>query len=160
MTEEQQGREKAVDAQLHVFRAMLPIWLKQLSTLSDPRQAKKIKHKLAVVLLFGLLCFVFQMSSRRQANAQMSKPCFRETLQSLFPELESMPHADTLNRVLENLDADALPSAHLALIKRFIRGKKFQSYLIQNCHPISIDGTQKLVRDGQLHILAQPEQSF
>jgi len=26
---------------------MLPIWLKQLSTLDDPRQAKKIKHKLA-----------------------------------------------------------------------------------------------------------------
>ena len=54
MDEEYQGREEAVDAQLHVFRAMLPIWLKQLSTLSDPRQAKKIKHKLAVVLLFGL----------------------------------------------------------------------------------------------------------
>ena len=149
MDEEYQGREEAVDAQLHVFRAMLPIWLKQLSTLSDPRQAKKIKHKLSVVLLFGLLCFVFQMSSRRQANGQMSKPCFRETLQSLFPELESMPHADTLGRVLENMDADALPAAHLALIKRFVRGKKFQSYLIQNCHPISIDGTQKLVRDGQ-----------
>jgi hypothetical protein len=149
LEEERQGREEAVDAQLHVFRAMLPIWLKQLSTLADPRQAKKIKHKLAVVLLFGLLCFVFQMSSRRQANAQMTKPCFRETLQSLFPELESMPHADTLGRVLEKLDVDALPSAHLALIKRFIRGKKFQSYLIQNCHPIAIDGTQKLVRDGQ-----------
>ena len=149
MDEEYQGREEAVDAQLHVFRAMLPIWLKQLSTLSDPRQAKKIKHKLAVVLLFGLLCFIFQMSSRRQANAQMSNACFRETLQSLFPELESMPHADTLGRVLETLDADALPAAHLALIKRFIRGKKFQSYLIQNCHPIAIDGTQKLVRDGQ-----------
>ncbi len=71
--EERQGREEAVDAQLHIFRAMLPIWLKQLSGLDDPRQAKKIKHKLAVVLLFGLLCFVFQMSSRRQANAQMSK---------------------------------------------------------------------------------------
>jgi len=84
------------------------------------------------------------MSSRRQANAQMSNPCFRETLQSLFPELESMPHADTLARVLENMDANALPSAHLALIKRFIRGKKFQSYLIQNCHPISIGRYAKI----------------
>ena len=26
MDEEYQGREEAVDAQLHVFRAMLPIW--------------------------------------------------------------------------------------------------------------------------------------
>ena len=58
---QRQGREEAVDAQLLVFRAMLPIWLKQLSTLDDPRQAKKIKHKLAVVLLFGLLCFVFRI---------------------------------------------------------------------------------------------------
>jgi hypothetical protein len=39
--EERQGREDAVDAQLQVFRAMLPIWLKQMSTLDDPRQAKK-----------------------------------------------------------------------------------------------------------------------
>ena len=96
---------------------MLPTWLKQFNIKrSSPSEGK---HKLAVVLLFGLLSFVFQMSSRRQANAQMSKPCFRETLQNLFPQLESMPHADTLNRVLE-LDADALPSAHLALIKSFI----------------------------------------
>ena len=54
LEEERQGRGEAVDAQLQLFRAMLPIWLKQLSTLDDPRQAKKIKHKLAVVLLFGL----------------------------------------------------------------------------------------------------------
>ena len=101
--EERQGREEAVAAQIQVFRVMLPTWLKQLSTLDNPRQAKKVKYKLAVVLLFGLLSFVFQMSSRRQANAQMSKPCFRETLQSLFTELESLPHADTLNRVLEKI---------------------------------------------------------
>jgi len=41
LNEEQHGREEAVDAQLHVFQAMLPIWLKQLSTLTDPHQAKK-----------------------------------------------------------------------------------------------------------------------
>lgn len=149
MEEEEHGREEAVDAQLQVFRMMLPIWLKQLSTLKDPRQPKKIKHKLATVLLFGLLCFVFQMSSRRQANEQMSMPCFLATLQGLFPELESMPHADTLNRVLQKLDIDALETAHIALIKRFIRNKKFANYLIQKCYPIAIDGTQKLVRDGK-----------
>jgi len=152
--EEREGREDALDAQLQVFRELLPIWLKQLSSLDDPRQAKKIKHKLAVVLLFGLLSFVFQMSSRRQTNRQMSQPCFRETLQNLFPELDSMPHADTLARVLEKLELDALPTAHIALVRRLIRNKKFATYLIQNCYPIAIDGTQKLVRDGQW----QPEE--
>ncbi|GFO76608.1 hypothetical protein BPLS_P4506 [Bathymodiolus platifrons methanotrophic gill symbiont] len=122
-----------------------------MSSLNDPRQAKKIKHKLAVVLLFGLLSFIFQMSSRRQMNSQMSQPCFRETLQKLFPELDSMPHADTLGRVLETLELDTLPTAHIALVKKLIRSKKFATYLIQNCYPIAIDGTQKLVRDGQWH---------
>jgi len=151
VAEEQESREDAVDAQLQAFRVMLPIWLKQLSSLKDPRQAKKTKHKLAVVLLFGLFMFIFHMSSRRQANARMSQPCFRETLQNLFPELESMPHADTLNRLLEKIEIEALPAAHIALVKRLIQKKKFAHYLIQKCYPIAIDGTQKLVREGQWH---------
>jgi len=38
---------------------MLPIWLKQLSTLSDPRQAKKIKHKLARRVAVWSAVFLF-----------------------------------------------------------------------------------------------------
>ncbi|TXL02798.1 hypothetical protein BMR08_17820, partial [Methylococcaceae bacterium CS2] len=44
-----------------------------------------------------------------------------------------------------------MPTAHIALVKKLIRSKKFATYLIQNCYPIAIDGTQKLVRDGQWH---------
>jgi len=51
VSEEQQGREEAVDAQLHIFSG-------------DAADLAK-----AIV---RLLCFVFQMSSRRQANAQIN----------------------------------------------------------------------------------------
>jgi hypothetical protein len=37
-----------------------------------------------------------QMASRREANRELSGPAFLATLQALFPELESLPHADTL----------------------------------------------------------------
>jgi len=30
-----------------------------------------------------------------------------------------------------------------------IRNKKFRRYLISQCYPVAIDGTQKLVREGQ-----------
>jgi hypothetical protein len=70
------------------------------------------------VLLFGLLSFIFQMSSRREANVQ-----------ALFPwgvaELVSWVRITPLSRVLEKLDIDALPSSHLELIKYFMRSKKF-----------------------------------
>ena len=44
---------------------------------------------------------MFQMASRREANRERSRPVFLATLQSLFPELETLPHADTLHRVLQ-----------------------------------------------------------
>ena len=120
-----------------------------LNKIPDPRQPKKIKHKLTVVLLYGLLSFVFQMGSRREANRELSRPGFMATLQGLFPELETLPHADTLHRVLQTLDVADLEETHIALLRRLMRGKKFRRYLIGQCYPIAIDGTQKLVRNGQ-----------
>jgi len=147
--EEQAAREKAVEGQLGVFRQLLPELLKDLRCLADPRQAKKVKHQLSTVLLYGLLSFVFQITSRREANRELSRPAFMATLQELFPELESLPHADTLHRVLQKLEVKELEQAHVGLIRRLIRQKTFRRYLIDGCYPIAIDGTQKLVRRGQ-----------
>lgn len=147
--EERAAREAAVAGQLGVFRSLLPKLLKDLSQIDEVRQAKKVKHKLTVVLLYGLLSFVFQMASRREANRELSRPVFMATLQALFPELETLPHADTLHRVLQGIEVKELEHAHVALIRRLIRNKKFRRYLIAQCYPIAIDGTQKLVRQGQ-----------
>jgi len=51
--------------------------------------------------------------------------------------------------VLAELDVAQLEVAHVEMLRRLIRDKKFRRYLIKKCHPIAIDGTQKLVRDGQ-----------
>lgn len=147
--DEQRAREAAVAGQLGVFRSLLPKLLTDLNKIGDPRQAKKIKHRHSVVLLYGLLSFVFQMASRREANRELSRPAFLATLQALFPELESLPHADTLHRLLQGMEVGEIEQAQVALIRRLSRNKKFRRYLINRCHPIAIDGTQKLVRQGQ-----------
>jgi hypothetical protein len=107
--EEQVAREQAVAGQLGVFRALLPKLLKDLSKIPDPRQPKKVKYKLTVVLLYGLLSFVLQMASRREANPELSRPAFLATLQGLFPELESLPHADALHRPVQ---ANSMSPSH------------------------------------------------
>ena len=146
---EQAAREAAVAAQLPVYRELLPKLLEDLGRIPDPRQPKKCKHKLTVVLLYGLLSFVFQMASRREANRTLSRPAFLATLQAFFPELESLPHADTLNRLLARIEVQELEVAQVEVIRRLIRNKKFRRYLVEQCYPIAIDGTQKLVRAGQ-----------
>ena len=147
--EEQADREAAVGGQLGVLRRLLPTLLKQLRKIADIRQPKKVKHKLTVVLLYGLLSFVLPMSSRRQANRELSRPAFLHTLQELFPELESLPHADTLHRVLSTLEVEHLEQTHMEVVRYLIRSKKCRRYLLSGRYPIAIDGTQKLVRDGQ-----------
>lgn len=147
--EEQRGREDAVAAQLGLLRNELPMLLNRLSKIQDPRNPRKSVHKLTVILLYGLLSFVFQLASRREANRNMSRPAFRAALQDMFPELETLPHADTLNRLLERLEPEQLQEAHLEIVRRFMRGKKFQRFLINKCYPIAVDGTQKFSRDGQ-----------
>jgi hypothetical protein len=44
------------------------------------------------------------MTSRREAKRELSRPAFVATLQELFPELETLPPADALHRLLSQLD--------------------------------------------------------
>jgi len=145
--EEKKARQEATTEQVKVFRAKLPVLLKRLSKIKDPRNPRKIKHKHTLVLIYGILTFVFHMSSRRQANREMTRPMFMENLKLLFPELEDLPHNDTLMRLLARIDVGEIESALIELVRKLIRNKKFVRYLVDNRYPIAIDGTQKCVRD-------------
>jgi len=103
-------------------------------------------------LRFGQPRF-FRLSSRREMNRELSGAVIFENLQKLFPELESIPHADTLARVLEKINVKEIEETHIFLINKLLRNKKFKRLLISGCLPIAIDGTQKLYRDGELHDL-------
>lgn len=148
VAEEKEERMEAVTEQMRVFRAQLPKLLLQLKRIPNPRNPRKCKHKLTVLLLYGILMFLFQFGSRREVNREMTRPQFEANLHLLFPELETLPHADTLYRLLRDIDVSHIEEAHLALIHRLVRGKTFQRYLINNCYPIAIDGSQLLLWVG------------
>ena len=145
--EETEARTEAAINQIGIMRSQLPILLNRLRKIPDPRNPEKSKHKLTVIMIYGILTFIYQMASRREANRTMTRPIFMENLMLLFPELESIPHNDTLMRLLARIDICQIESAHIELIRRMIRNKKFRRYLINRCYPIAIDGTQKIVRD-------------
>ena len=126
------------------MRQQLPVLLKRLEKIPDPRNPKKTKYKITLLMLYGVLVFVFQYSSRRAANKAITRPVFKNNLRRLFPQLETLPHADTLFRLLCDIDVNQIEQAHVALVNRLIRGKKFKRYLINNCYPVAIDGSQKI----------------
>jgi len=146
-------RADKLSSQIQAWRSILPILINRFSKIQDPRRAKSVKHQIAVVMLYGLLAFIFRLSSRREINRELSNIVIFENLQKIFPELESIPHADTLARLLEKINVNDIEKTHILLINQLIRNKKFKKLLISGCLPIAIDGTQKIYRDGELHDL-------
>jgi hypothetical protein len=129
-----------------VYRQMLPSLLVKLSRIKDPRKPRSVKHKMTVLMAYGILLFVYQIGSRREANRSMNQVFF-ENLQGMFPKLETLPHGDTLARLLEKIDVSEIQECMISLLKDLIRRKKFRNYLIRKHYLIAIDGTQKFYRD-------------
>jgi len=148
--EERAFRSDMVAAQIRVWRSLLPGLLRRLSHIPDPRRATSIKHKLAVLMVFGLFAFIFRLASRREMNRELTGALIHENLKKIFPEVETIPHADTLARLLENINPQDIEAVHIHFIKDLIKKKKFRRLLINKCLPITVDGTQKLYRDGLL----------
>ncbi len=146
--EERSARNEATWDQLKVFRAKLPVLLKRFAAIPDPRTPKKTRHKLTALLIYGVLTFVLQMASSRESTREMSRPMFWDNLKHLFPEIENVPHHDTLKRLLSEMDVSEIENAQLDLVRKLIRNKKFSRQLINGCYPVAMDGTQKLSRDG------------
>ncbi|MBU3192337.1 transposase family protein, partial [Clostridium bowmanii] len=128
--EEKSERQETIEVALKVYRRLLPILLKRLSKIKDPRQTKKTKHSLTVLMIYGILMFVYNISSLRNANKEMSLPIFFNNMNAMFPEFKTMPHSDTLSRLLEKIEVVEIEESLLQLFEELIKKKKFRNHLI------------------------------
>ncbi len=146
--EEIKNRHEIAAETMKVYMRYLPDILKDLSEIEDPRNPKKTMHKLSLLMLYGIFAFVFNMSSRRDSDSEMTM-VFMENMRAFFPELESIPHSCTLARLLENIDVEKIEDASVSLVNRLIRDKKFTNYLVNNRYVIAIDGVHKFTREWE-----------
>jgi hypothetical protein len=151
LEEERAQRASITAEQIKTWRSLLPSLLKRFSQIKEPRRVKSIEHQLTTLVVFGLFAFIFRLQSRREMNRELTGPVIFAHLKKIFPDLETIPHADTLARLLEKISPLDIEKAHVELIKDLIKKKKFKKLLIDKKLPIGIDGTQKLFRDGLLN---------
>ena len=147
--EEMAQRQNIVEKTTVIYRQMLPGLIKKLSKIKDPRNPLKIKHKITVLMVYGILLFVYQIGSRRNANKEMTSPIFLSNVTAVFPEFKTIPHADTLARLLEKIDCEKIQDEMVEMLKDLIKKKKFKNHLINKRYLIAVDGTQKFFRKYQ-----------
>ena len=146
--EEIKDRYEVAVETLKVYKRYLPGIIKDLSEIKDPRNPNKIEHKMSLLMLYGIFTFVFNMSSRRDSNSEMTM-VFMENMRSFFPELEDLPHSCTLARLLVKIEVEKIEDAAVNLVNRLIRDKKFVNYLVNKKYIIAIDGVHKFTREWE-----------
>lgn len=145
--QEREVIQTTTEEKLKVYYQLLPGLVKKLSRIPDPRNPNKVKHRMTVMMLYGILMFVFQMTSRRKTNQELTTPQLLANLQAVFPELTDMPHQDTLCRLLTEIDVDQMEDLYVDLLRKLIYKKTFQRMLLNKRYLVAIDGTQKYAMD-------------
>lgn len=144
--EEEQAHQDAADAQLQVWRKHLPHLFKKLSRIPDVRRPGSVRHQITVVLFYGLLLFIFQYASRREANRNATGPTLMDALQTVFPNITSVPHFDTVERVLRTIPVETWDDILRDRVTTLLRKHGVQQYLVQQHWVIAVDGSEKFAR--------------
>lgn len=140
--EEREDRQTTAEDHLAVLRTQLPDLIARFARIRDPRRPGSVRHGLTVLLTYGVMLFAFEMASRREANRELSRPGLWEALGVAFPELDSIPHADTLARVLERIEPEAIEEVLMARMRALLRRRKLQALMVEQGYVIAFDGTQ------------------
>lgn len=139
-----------LSAEIECWRKILPGLVADFEKIKDPRNPNSIKHSITVIMIYGLLLFLFRMGSRKELNLELNRPKFLENIKSIFPELNSKPHADTIARLLDGIDPETIEKATAKMMKKLLDNDTFYDLLIMGKLPISIDGVEKIKRNGGL----------
>jgi hypothetical protein len=125
---------------------LLPGLMIRLSSIDDPREKNKCDHTLPTLILYGIVMFLAFIPSRRAANREIGRESAFAVLTEIIPEIESIPHADTLSRLLKRIDVDKLETYYGEILTQFIDSKSFLDINPGQCL-IAVDGTHKFSLD-------------
>ena len=128
-----------------LLRLLLPGIIIKLSQIDDPRDPGKVIYSLPFLMLYGILMFISQCTSRREANRSISHENLLNMVNEFIPGVAEMPHADTLMRLLCNINIEEIDKYYVELIKGFIASNQFKEVQTGR-YRVAIDGTQKFSR--------------
>jgi hypothetical protein len=121
-----------------------------------PECRKQPNYTMLELIMAGIAMFLFKKGSRNAMNNERDEPQFRENYERLFKA--RLPHMDTVEDVMEVLDADQLETLKVELVRGLLVKKILRKYRsLGLSYLVVIDGTHVMdVREGHCdHCLHQ-----
>jgi len=121
-----------------------------------PECRKRQDYSLLELIMAGVAMFLFKQGSRNAMNNERDEPQFRKNYERLFKT--RLPHMDTVEDVMEALDADHIETLKTELVKGLLVKKTLRKYRVfGHSYRVVIDGTHVMdVKEGHCaHCLHQ-----
>lgn len=114
-----------------------------LGDVPDPRHPCYITYELKLLLLLGMLLFLTHSGSRNHFNDRIrdAGELARTLVRFLGIPVESLPHLDTLEKVLRRIRPEEIALLHVRLIRRLIRMKALDDWRVGGRFLLAVDGT-------------------
>ncbi len=96
-----------------------------LDEVSDPRKSGKAEYDMRVLLLMGMLMFIGHTKSRNHMNdcARDASALAKNLARLSGRAVAEVPHLDTLEKVLRNIDPSHIEKVLSLMIRRLVRMK-------------------------------------
>ena len=135
-----------------IIKQYFPSLIEKLEQLTDVRHQSYVEYSMSVITITRLLGLICGLRSMRQMTESFNTNETIENISKLLGvELEELPHHDTINKVLENIDISELQKIQKYMVQKLIRSKMFDKYRYKGKYfQVVIDGTG-LARFNQRH---------
>jgi hypothetical protein len=143
--EEVEYRNRLAESLSKTMKIILKLLIPLLDDLPDPRDQRYIRYSKQTLYLYGIMMFVTQMPSRRDANRRLTHAIIQKNLRIVIPELKSVPHADTLAKFLKRVGSKPVQDIYERLLKKLFKNKEFKS--LAGRFTVLVDGSGKSSRD-------------
>lgn len=132
------------DEVVKIIQKYLPCLIPELSKITDIREKGYVIYHMKVILFVQILGYVVgSRSMKEMTNTFNTEEMTLNINNILKEELEEMPHYDTINDVLKNVDIDELRKVIKEIVYELIRKKMFDKYRVKNkFFQIIVDGTR------------------
>lgn len=120
-----------------IITQQFPDLFEELRSLEDCR--KRSDYDLAEILMACIAMFLFKMGSRNEYQNQHNEREFRRNYEKLFGL--RLPHPDTCDRVMRQLQEQQLEILKSCLVRGLIRKKRFNRFRHQGYFLVAVDAT-------------------
>lgn len=132
------------DEVVRIIKQYLPCLIPEITKMTDTRNQGYVEYHMKVILFVQILGYVVGSKSMKEMTSTFNTEEMTKNINNILKEeLEEMPHYDTINDVLKNVDVDELKKVIKQIVYELIRKKMFDKYRIKDkFFQIVIDGTR------------------